>query len=169
MKLQTLDDVLNEQLADLYSAENQLVQAMPKVASAASTPELKSAFEHHLEETKEHVRRLEEAFSELGTEIPDHHCAGMEGLLKEGEDIVSADGDQTAKDAALIAAAQRVEHYEIAAYGTARTLADHLGHDSVKLLLNETLNEESTADAHLTHVATGGMFASGVNKAAATA
>jgi ferritin-like metal-binding protein YciE len=167
MQLQSLDDVLLEQLADLYSAETQLVEALPKVAGAASTDELREALQHHLEETRDHVRRLEEAFSELGSGIPSEHCEGMEGLLKEGQDVIKAQGDPVAKDAALIAAAQRVEHYEIAGYGTARTLADHLGHDSVKLLLNETLNEESAADAKLTKVATGGMFSRGVNEAAA--
>jgi len=167
MQLQSLDDVLVEQLADLHSAETQLVQALPQVASSASTPELRTALEHHLEETRGHVRRLEEAFSELGTSIPKEHCKGMEGLITEGKDVMSAQGDPAAKDAALIAAAQRVEHYEIAGYGTARTLADQLGHDEVKRLLNETLDEESAADAKLTKLATGGMFGSGVNKEAA--
>ena len=167
MQLQSLDDVLVDQLADLHSAETQLVQALPRVASSASTPELRTAFEHHLEETRGHVRRLEEAFSELGTTIPKEHCKGMEGLIEEGEEVMGAQGDPSAKDAALIAAAQRVEHYEIAGYGTARTLADQLGHDEVKRLLNETLNEESAADAKLTKLATGGLFGAGVNKAAA--
>jgi ferritin-like metal-binding protein YciE len=167
MQLQTLDDVLLEQLADLHSAETQLVQALPQVANSASTPELRTALEDHLEQTRGHVRRLEEAFSQLGTPIPKEHCEGMEGLLKEGKDIIAAKGDPTAKDAALIAAAQRVEHYEIAGYGTARTLADQLGHDDVKRLMNETLDEEAAADQKLTKIATGGFFASGVNKAAA--
>jgi len=167
MQLQSLDDVLVDQLADLHSAETQLVQALPRVASSASTPELRTAFEHHLEETRGHVRRLEEAFSELGTTIPKEHCKGMEGLIEEGEEVMGAQGDPSAKDAALIAAAQRVEHYEIAGYGTARTLADQLGHDEVKRLLNETLSEESAADAKLTKLATGGLFGKGVNKAAA--
>ena len=169
MQLQSLDDVLVEQLADLHSAETQLVQALPRVASSVSAPELRSAFEHHLEETRGHVRRLEEAFSELGTSVPKEHCKGMEGLIEEGEAVIGAQGDPAAKDAALIAAAQRVEHYEIAGYGTARTLADQLGHDGIKRLLNETLNEESAADAKLTKIATGGMFKGGVNKAAARA
>jgi ferritin-like metal-binding protein YciE len=169
MQLQSLDDVLVDQLADLHSAETQLVQALPKVASAVSTPELRTAIEHHLEETRGHVRRLEEAFTELGTSIPKEHCEGMEGLIREGEVVMGAQGDPAAKDAALIAAAQRVEHYEIAGYGTARTLADQLGHDQVKRLLNETLDEESATDAKLTKIATGGMFRSGVNKEAARA
>lgn len=166
MQLQSLDDVLVEQLADLHSAETQLVAALPRVAGAASTQDLRTALQEHLEETRGHVRRLEEAFSQLGTSIPDEHCEGMEGLLKEGEEIVSAEGAPAAKDAALIAAAQRVEHYEIAGYGTARTLADQLGHDEIKRLMNETLDEESAADETLTKIATGGMFSSGVNEAA---
>jgi ferritin-like metal-binding protein YciE len=168
MQFQSLDDVLMEQLADLHSAETQLVQALPKVAQSASTPELRTALEDHLEQTRGHVRRLEEAFSQLGTSIPKDHCQGMEGLLKEGEQVVAAKGDPAAKDAALIAAAQRVEHYEIAGYGTARTLADQLGHDDVKRLMNETLDEEAAADEKLTKIATGGFFASGVNEAATT-
>jgi ferritin-like metal-binding protein YciE len=167
MQLQTLDDVLMEQLADLHSAEQQLVAALPGVASSASTPELKTAIEQHLEETRGHVRRLEEAFSQLGTSIPKEHCAGMEGLLKEGKNIMKAQGDPAAKDAALIAAAQRVEHYEIAGYGTARTLAGQLGHDDIERLMNETLDEEAATDEKLTKIATGGMFSSGVNEAAA--
>jgi ferritin-like metal-binding protein YciE len=167
MQLRSLDDVLMEQLADLHSAETQLVQALPKVASSASTPELRTAFEEHLEQTRDHVRRLEEAFSHLGAPVPNEFCEGMEGLLKEGEAIIAAQGDPTAKDAALIAAAQRVEHYEIAGYGTARTLADQLGHDEVERLMNDTLDEEAAADKKLTKIATGGMFSSGVNKEAA--
>jgi ferritin-like metal-binding protein YciE len=169
MQLQSLDDVLVDQLADLHSAETQLVQALPRVASSASTPELRTTIENHLEETRGHVRRLEEAFSDLGTSIPKEHCKGMEGLIKEGEEVMGAQGDPAAKDAALIAAAQRVEHYEIAGYGTARTLADQLGHDGIKRLLNETLDEESAADAKLTKLATGDMFKGGVNKVAARA
>jgi ferritin-like metal-binding protein YciE len=168
MQFQSLDDVLMEQLADLHSAETQLVEALPKVAQSASTPELRTALEDHLEQTRGHVRRLEEAFSQLGTSIPKDHCQGMEGLLKEGEQVVAAKGDPAAKDAALIAAAQRVEHYEIAGYGTARTLADQLGHDDVKRLMNETLDEEAAADEKLTKIATGGFFTSGVNEAAVT-
>jgi ferritin-like metal-binding protein YciE len=167
MQLRSLDDVLMEQLADLHSAETQLVQALPRVASSVSTPELKTAIEEHLEQTRGHVRRLEEAFSQLGTPIPDEFCEGMEGLLKEGEEIIGAQGDPAAKDAALIAAAQRVEHYEIAGYGTARTLADQLGHDEIERLMNDTLDEEAAADKKLTKIATGGLFSSGVNKEAA--
>jgi ferritin-like metal-binding protein YciE len=167
MQLQSLDDVLLEQLADLHSAEKQLVEALPRVAGAASTPELRTALQEHLEQTRGHVRRLEEAFSQLHTTVPNEFCEGMDGLLKEGDEIIGAGGDPVARDAALIAAAQRVEHYEIAGYGTARTLADQLGHDEIKRLMNETLDEESDADKKLSKIAIGGMFRSGVNQEAA--
>jgi ferritin-like metal-binding protein YciE len=168
MQLNSLQDVLVEQLGDLYSAEQQLVQALPKVSGAASDDELRTAIDQHLEETRGHVRRLEQIFDQLGTSAPVEKCKGMEGLIVEGEKIISALGDPAAKDAALIAAAQRVEHYEIAAYGTARTLADELGHDDVETLLNETLDEESAADKKLTQLATGGLLRSGINQQAAT-
>jgi ferritin-like metal-binding protein YciE len=166
MRLDSLHDVFTGQIADLYSAEQQLVEALPKVAQAASNAELRQALEEHLHQTRTHVRRLEEIISELGSISP-QHCAGMEGLLHEGEEIVTMNGDPAAKDAALIAAAQRVEHYEIAGYGTARTLADQLGHTHAKSLLNETLDEESDADQLLTDLATGGMLSHGINEDAA--
>ena len=163
MKLQTLDDVLMAELTDLLSAEKQLVKALPKVAEAASSPELRDAIEEHLGETRGHVQRLERVFQSLGTEVRSEHCEAMEGLIGEGEEIVEADGDGAAKDAALIGAAQRVEHYEIAAYGTARTLAEQLGKDDAAALLQETLDEESAADQTLTKIAV-----SRVNERAAT-
>jgi ferritin-like metal-binding protein YciE len=166
MQLNSLQDVLQEQLEDLYDAEQQLVTALPKVATAATSTELREAIEQHLEETRGHVTRLEQVFSEAGLTAAGHHCDAMEGLLKEGEEIISATGDSMAKDAALIAAAQRVEHYEIAGYGTAKTLARELGYDEAGSLLDEILDEESAADKKLTTIATGGMFRSGVNKAA---
>ena len=162
----SLEDVFIEQLGDLYSAEQQLVQALPKMSGAASDSKLRTAFDEHLDETRAHVRRIEQIFDQLGVSAPAEKCKGMEGLIAEGDEIISAQGDPAAKDAALIAAAQRVEHYEIAAYGTARTLADELGHDDVETLLNETLDEESNADKLLTQIATGGLFRAGVNKAA---
>jgi ferritin-like metal-binding protein YciE len=166
MQLRSLEDVFDEQLADLLSAERQLVAALPKVAGAASSDKLRTALEHHLEETRGHVTRLEQVVGMLGREIPTEHCEAMEGLIKEGEEVVQASGDPAAKDAALIAAAQRVEHYEIAGYGTARTLADELGYDRVAGLLDDTLDEESKADKTLTGIATGGLLRSGVNKKA---
>jgi ferritin-like metal-binding protein YciE len=154
MKLESLDDVLEAELKDIYSAEKQLVEALPSIADAATSTELKSAVTEHLEETRGHVRRLEEVFQAIGVKPESEHCDGMEGLISEGNEIAEADGDGDARDAALIAAAQRVEHYEIAAYGTARTIAKQLGHDDAAKLLGETLDEESAADEKLTEIAT---------------
>jgi len=167
MQLNSLDDVLREQLEDLYSAERQLVSALPEMASAASSDDLRRAFDNHLQETRGHVSRLEEIFGHLGAPSPTTHCKGMEGLIAEGKEVIQMPGDSVAKDAALIAAAQRVEHYEIAAYGTARTIAGELDHHEAKELLDQTLDEESDADKLLTKIATGGMFRSGINQAAA--
>jgi ferritin-like metal-binding protein YciE len=166
MKLDSLRDVLQEQLEDLQSAETQLVSALPKMAQAASSDELRQALENHLEETREHVRRLDEALRELGISSPTEMCKGMQGLIAEGEEILTMQGDPMAKDAAIIAAAQRVEHYEIAAYGTARQLADDLDLDDVRDLMDQTLDEESNADKLLTKIATGGMFKAGINEQA---
>jgi ferritin-like metal-binding protein YciE len=165
MGFKSLEDVLHEQVLDLLSAEKQLVAALPKVAAAASSPELKDAFEEHLEQTKTHVKRLEEVQGILGISGATT-CKAMQGLVAEGEEVLGKDGDPTAKDAAIIAAAQRIEHYEIAGYGTARTLAGELDFGDAETLLNETLEEESAADKLLTKIATGGMFKSGVNRAA---
>ena len=166
MGFHSLKDVLQEQLEDLHSAETQLVDALPKMAQAANHDELRKAFEHHLDETREHVKRLDEALGELGVSKPTEVCKGMKGLIAEGEELMKKDGDPTAKDAALIGAAQRVEHYEIAGYGTARQLADDCGFDGIRDLMDQTLDEESQADTLLTKIATGGMFKSGVNQAA---
>ena len=163
MKLDTLSDVFVDQLADLYSAETQLVKALPSVANAVTDSDLSQAVSHHLDETRGHVQRLEQAFQELGVTPPVETCEAMQGLIAETEQIIAASGDPVAKDVALIAAAQRVEHYEIAAYGTARTLAKQLEHGSVADLLSETLDEESDADKKLTKIATGGFAAAGVN------
>jgi ferritin-like metal-binding protein YciE len=166
MQLQNLHDLLVEQLQDLYSAENQLVEALPKMANASSHEELRDAFEQHLAETREHVSRLEQIFSQLGQEPGGETCKGMEGLIKEGQEVLEMQGDPTVIDAALIAAAQRVEHYEIAGYGTVKTLADHLDLGDAKDLLDKTLDEESKADTLLTKIATGGMFKTGINEEA---
>jgi ferritin-like metal-binding protein YciE len=157
MKLESLADVLEAELNDLYSAEKQLVEALPSMASAATSDELTEAIEEHLEETRGHVRRLEEAFRSAGLDVKSEKCEAMEGLIKEGSEVAEADGDGDARDAAIIGAAQRVEHYEIAAYGTARTLADQLGHEEAAGLLSETLEEESAADRKLTEIATGSV------------
>jgi ferritin-like metal-binding protein YciE len=156
-KLASIEDVLADQLGDLRSAEQQITEALPKLVKAASSDNLRTAFEDHLKETKGHLERLNQIISEVQFEVPEEHCEGMEGLLKEGDETVSADGEPDAKDAALIAAAQRVEHYEIAAYGTARALADQLGLSSASDLLSQTLDEESAADEKLSKLATGGI------------
>ena len=165
MQLQTLEDLFQHEVSDLYSAETQLVAALPKMAQAASNGELRGAFEQHLQETRDHVRRLEDIRGQIGSSIAEE-CEGMRGLIEEAQEIVSAGGDPVVKDAALIAGAQRVEHYEISAYGTARTLADELGLDDAKDLLDQTLDEESNADKLLTKIATGGMFKAGINQQA---
>jgi ferritin-like metal-binding protein YciE len=161
-----MNDLFVEQLRDLYSAETQLVEALPKMASAASHDELKQAFQHHLEETRGHVDRLGEVFEQLGTTPGNVTCKAMKGLIAEGDEVVQAEGDPAVRDAARIAAAQRVEHYEIAGYGTVRTFADQLDHGDAKDLLDQTLDEESTADKLLTKIATGGLMKTGVNERA---
>jgi ferritin-like metal-binding protein YciE len=168
MGLQSLDDVLQDQVKDLLSAEKQLVSALPKVAAAAQSDELKKALSEHLEETKGHLERLEQVTTILGMDSSAKTCKAMQGLIAEGDEVLSETGDPVAKDAAIIAAAQRIEHYEIAAYGTARTLAGELDYDDAKRLLNATLHEHRAADKLLTKIATGGMFKSGVNQAAAS-
>jgi ferritin-like metal-binding protein YciE len=165
MQLQTLRDLFEHEVSDLYSAETQLVSALPEMAQAASNDELRKAFQHHLEETRDHLRRLEEIRGQIGSMTMDE-CEGMRGLIEEGREIVATPGDPMVKDAALISAAQRVEHYEIAAYGTARTLADELDLGDAKDLLDQTLDEESNADKLLTKIATGGMFKAGINQQA---
>jgi ferritin-like metal-binding protein YciE len=166
MGLNSLKDVLQEQLEDLHSAETQLVGALPKMAQAAHHDQLREAFEHHLDETRGHVTRVEEALRELGVSNPTEMCKGMQGLIAEGQETIRMGGDSMASDAALIAAAQRVEHYEIAAYGTARQIADDCGFDGIRDLMDQTLDEESQADKLLTKIATGGMFKAGVNQQA---
>jgi ferritin-like metal-binding protein YciE len=165
MQLQTVQDLFEHEVSDLFSAETQLVAALPQLAQAATNDELRQAFEHHLEETREHVRRLEDIRGRIGSTMSDE-CEGMKGLIEEGREIIEAGGDPHVKDAALISAAQRVEHYEIAAYGTARTLADELDLDDAQDLLDQTLDEESNADKLLTKIATGGMLKTGINQQA---
>jgi ferritin-like metal-binding protein YciE len=153
MNLDNLENVLVMQMSDLASAEEQLVQALPKMAAAANSPELTSAFQTHLSETRQQKDRLMRAFKLLGKECTGETCDAMKGLISEGEEVISLEGDPDAKDAALIAAAQRVEHYEIAGYGCARAFARRLGRNEVASLLQETLEEESNADKILTHIA----------------
>lgn len=153
MKLSTLDDLLLHELRDLYSAENQTTKALPKMVTTATSPALKRAFERHLEVTEHQIERLNEIFGILDHSSRGPKCAAMEGLLKEGKQLMAEDADAAVMDAALIAAAQRVEHYEIAGYGCARTFAKLLGHDKVATLLQETLDEEGEADSTLTELA----------------
>jgi ferritin-like metal-binding protein YciE len=152
MNLSSLSDVLADQLKDLYSAESQLVKALPKIASRASSPALKQAIKRHLEETRGHVERLEEAGELLDCKLTGKKCGGMEGLLGEGEEALAAKGAGSLIDAAIVAAAQRVEHYEIAAYGAARTIAQVLGSRAVAKLLQQTLEEEKAANKKLTEI-----------------
>lgn len=156
-KLETMDDLFLDQIKDLYDAEKRLVDALPKMAEAASSPELKNAFESHLTETRGQVERLERVFQTLGKDPSRETCDAMKGLISEGESIVNANGDAAIKDAALIAAAQRVEHYEMAGYGSARSFANQLGRSDVAQILQETLDEEGAADQKLTAIAEGGV------------
>jgi ferritin-like metal-binding protein YciE len=152
-KISTLEDAYVEQLRDLYSAENQLVKALPKMAKAAHSEELKNGFLEHLEQTKEHVSRLEQIFENLDEKPTGKKCQAMAGLVEEGAETIDEDAAPAVKDALLIAAAQRVEHYEIAAYGTVKTFAQTLGHDDAAKLLEETLQEEVETDEKLTEAA----------------
>jgi len=156
MLMENLRDLYIHELKDLYSAENQLLKALPKMAEAASTPELKDAFTTHLEQTRGHVGRIEQIFEELGRGPGGEKCEAMEGLIKEGESIIKENAPAAVKDAALIAAAQRVEHYEIAGYGTVRTYAQQLGDDAAAKLLQQTLDEEGEADKLLNNLALSG-------------
>ena len=153
MKLKTLHDLYVDELKDLYSVENQILKALPKMAKAASDPQLAQAFTDHLEETTEHVDRLEKIFKKLDASPKGKKCKAMEGLLEEGKDLMAEDADPSVMNAALIAAAQRVEHYEIAGYGCVRTYARLLGYEEAADLLQETLDEEGTADKKLTDLA----------------
>lgn len=148
-----LEELLVDELKDLYSAENQIVKALPKMAKAASAPELKRAFERHLEETRRQVERLDQIGEALEIKLTGKKCKGMEGLLEEGKEIMEEDLDENAIDAGLIGAAQKVEHYEIAGYGTARTHAALLGYTKVARLLQQTLTEEVNTDKKLTQLA----------------
>jgi len=148
-----LRELYIDELKDLHNAENQLVKALPKMAKAASSEELRQGFEEHLEQTKEHVQRLEEIFKALDESPKGKKCVGMEGLVKEGSEIMKEDFDDAVLDAALIGAAQRVEHYEIAAYGTVAAFAKLLGETQHASLLEETLEEEKETDEKLTELA----------------
>ena len=148
-----LRDLLELELKDTYSAETQLTKALPKMAKAATNPELKAGFEQHLKETENHIRRLEQVAKEMNISLKGNTCEGMEGLVEEGEEIIGMSAEDDVRDAGLIAAAQKVEHYEICAYGTMCTWAKQLGLGSVATTLHQTLDEEKRTDEKLTQLA----------------
>ena len=152
MKIESLDALLQNELRDLYDCEKRLTKALPKLAKAASSPELREAFQEHLEVTKGHVQRLEQAFEMLGTRAKAQTCPGIKGIIEEGEEMIDLDADEQIHDAALVGAAQRAEHYEIAAYGTVRSIAEHLGKQDIADLMQSTLDEEKEADDKLSEI-----------------
>jgi ferritin-like metal-binding protein YciE len=152
-KLSTLEDLYTDLLKDLYSAEKQLVKALPKLAKNAQSPDLQKAFQEHLRQTEGQVDRIERIFSDMGGSPRGKKCVGMEGLIEEGNELLQEDTEPDVLDAGLIAAAQKVEHYEIAGYGTARAWAQRLGYDKAARLLHETLEEESMANEKLNKIA----------------
>ncbi len=164
MSLDSLEKLFIEELKDVYNAEKQILRALPRMAKTAESPELEQAFTKHLKETEGQVKRLERIFKELGQAARGKKCKGMEGLLEEGKDVLEEEGEPAVIDAALIASAQRVEHYEIAAYGCLRTYAQLLGYADAAELLQQTLAEEEAADKKLTE-----LGESGINEAAAAA
>ncbi len=153
MKLETLQDLYIHELKDLYSAENQIIKALPKMVKAATHPKLADGFKQHLEQTKEHAARLEKILGSHDETTRGPKCKGMEGVLKEGQEMIEEDADDDVRDAGLITAAQRVEHYEMAGYGTARTYARLLGDEAGAKLLQKTLDEEGATDKKLTKLA----------------
>ena len=153
MKLNTLQKLYTDELRDLYNAENQLLKALPEMAKAASSEELKEAFEQHLEQTKGHVKRLEQVFEGLDEKPKGKTCRAMKGLIQEGSEILEEDGETSVRDAGIIVAAQKVEHYEIAGYGSVRTFAHLLGQNKAAELLQATLDEESETNEVLNRLA----------------
>lgn len=164
-RFDSLDALFLHQLGDVYDAEKRLVEALPMMANTARSTQLRQAFERHTAETQMHIQRLEQIYSMLGQKPDRETCPAMKGLIKEGTEMMEAKGPDEVRDAALIASAQRVEHYEIAAYGTLRTLARQLGHESAAMILQQTLDEEGATDKLLTQIATNG----GVNARASAA
>jgi ferritin-like metal-binding protein YciE len=157
--MNSLSELLEDELKDIYNAEKQLTKALPKMAKKASSPKLKQAFTTHLKETQGHIDRLEKIGQSLEIKLTGKKCHAMEGLVEEGKEIIEEDGEGPVIDAALIGAAQRVEHYEIAAYGTVRAIAAQLGHKDVAKLLQQTLNEEGATDKKLTAISEGQVLA----------
>jgi len=153
VSLQSLDDLFVDELRDLYSAESQLIKAIPKMAKAASAAALRNGFEAHWKQTKRHAERLEQIMKTLDASPKGKKCKAMEGLVAEGKELMEEDAEPAVKDAALIAAAQKVEHYEIASYGTVRTWAELLGHTQAVRLLQQTLDEEKATDEKLSELA----------------
>ena len=166
MKLHNLEDLYMDQLKDLYSAEKQLVQALPNMAEAATSKELRQGFQDHLEQTLTHVARLQQIFTRRDTLPGRRKCEAMEALIRQGEHAVTLPDDDMVRDAALIGVARRVEHYEIAAYGTVRTYANHLGFKDDRDLLQQTLDEEGETDTKLIDIAEGSFLNAGVNEKA---
>jgi ferritin-like metal-binding protein YciE len=164
--MNSLHGVFLEKLSDLCDVESQLIKALPKMAEAATNADLKAGFEEHLEQTEEHLSRLEEISSSLGEDLTGEPSEVMTALIAEGEKIINRTGDTAVKDAALIAAAQKVEHYEIAAYGTVASWAKAMDHSDVADLLGKTLDEEKDTDEKLSKLAEGGIIASGINEEA---
>ena len=152
-ELNSLEDLFWDQMKDIYDAEKRITEALPKMADAASDPSLKTAFREHLEQTRHHVERLEQIFRGGGRDADRETCEGIKGLLKEGEEILHAKGDELTRDAGIISAAQRVEHYEMAVYGSIRTFAHSLGRQDFAELLQRTLDEEGETDKRLTRIA----------------
>jgi ferritin-like metal-binding protein YciE len=167
MKENTFHGLFVDQLRDLYDAEQQITQALPGVIEAVSTDELRTALEHHLQLTHDHLERLDRIFSDLGEPAAGKSCKGMEGLLEEGEEAIKNHSSGVLRDALIIAGAQRIEHYEISGYGTAKAWAEELDLEDVVDLLDETLDEEAEADEKLSAIATGGLLSEGVNATAA--
>jgi ferritin-like metal-binding protein YciE len=153
MKLDTLEKLYVDELRDIYNAENQLLKALPKMAKGSSSPDLKSGFEKHLRQTETHVERLEQIFAKLDESPKGKTCHAMKGLIEEGSEILREDGEESVLDAGIIVAAQKVEHYEMAAYGSARTFARLLGQDKAAELLQSTLDEESETNESLNQLA----------------
>lgn len=164
----SMDDLFVNQIEDLYDAEQRLTKALPKMAEAARSSQLKQAFQSHLTETEGHVRRLEQIFREINKDPSRETCEAMKGLISEGEEMIKAHGDADIKDAALIAAAQRVEHYEISGYGTARSFARRLGLTQAANLLQQTLDEEKAADEKLNNIAEASVNVRATGAAAGT-
>jgi ferritin-like metal-binding protein YciE len=163
-RLDTLQDLLVDQLQNLYTAQNKITETLPKMISVSSSGDLKMAFDAHLQTTHLQLQRLDEVFQKLSINHNHHFCPGIDGLIKEGELVIDLQGDPAIKDAAIISTAQRIEHYEIALYSTARTFARELGYNDIAALLEDTLEEENNTEKQLTTLAKGGFFSSDLNQ-----